>query len=139
MAENKTKKTRASVKKFLDSVADETRRKDAWVVHDIMAKASGEPAVMWGTSLVGFGKYHYKYESGREGEFMRVGFSPRKQSLVLYIMPGFGKYEELLKKLGKHKTGKSCLYINKLEDVHLPSLRKLVSESLKTMQKKYPL
>lgn len=139
LAENKTKKSRDSVESFLNSVENETRRQDAWAVHDIMAKASREPAIMWGASLVGFGTYHYKYDSGREGDFMRVGFSPRKQNLVLYIMPGFDKYDDLLVKLGKHKIGKSCLYINKLEDVHVPTLRKLVNESLKAMKKKYPL
>lgn len=138
MAANKTIKNRASVKKFLDGVENDARRQDAWLVHDIMAKASGEPAVMWGTGLVGFGSYHYKYDSGREGDSMRVGFSPRKQNLVLYIMPGFDQYDDLLNKLGKHKTGKSCLYINKLDDVHLPSLRKLVTQSLKAMKQKYP-
>ena len=138
MAENKTRKTAASVKRFLDSVENPSRREDAWAIHDLMAKASGEQAAMWGSSIVGFGSYHYKYDSGREGDFMRVGFSPRKQNLSLYIMPGFDKYEGLLNKLGKHKTGKSCLYINKLADVHMPTLRKLVSESLKAMKKKYP-
>lgn len=136
--QNKTVKTAASVKKFLDSVDNDTRREDAWQLLEIMEQASGEPAVMWGSSLVGFGTYHYKYDSGREGDFMRVGFSPRKQNMVLYIMPGFSNYEALLEKLGKHKTGKSCLYLNKLTDVHLPTLKKLVRDSLKAMQKKYP-
>lgn len=138
MAGNKTRKTAASVKKFLDGVDNARRREDAWVVHDLMAELSGQPATMWGSSLVGFGSYHYKYDSGREGDFMRVGFSPRKQNLVLYIMPGFGTYDDLMAKLGKHKTGKSCLYINKLDDVHMPTLRKLVAASLKAMKKKYP-
>lgn len=136
--QNKTVQTDASVKKFLDSVADETRREDAWQVLEIMTQASGEPAAMWGSSIVGFGSYHYKYESGREGDFMRVGFSPRKQNLVLYIMPGFSSYDALLEKLGKHKIGKSCLYINSLADVHLPTLKKLVRDSVKAMNKKYP-
>ncbi|NNF51197.1 MAG: DUF1801 domain-containing protein [Gammaproteobacteria bacterium] len=138
MAGNKTRKTAASVKKFLDGVDNARRREDAWVVHDLMAELSGQPATMWGSSLVGFGSYHYKYDSGREGDFMRVGFSPRKQNMVLYIMPGFGSYDDLMAKLGKHKTGKSCLYINKLDDVHMPTLRKLVAASLKAMKKKYP-
>lgn len=138
MSANKTRKTDASVKKFLDAVANPARREDAWAVHDLMAEASGEKAAMWGSAIVGFGSYHYKYDSGREGDFLRVGFSPRKQNLVLYIMPGFAAYDELLAKLGKHKTGKSCLYINKLEDVHRPTLRKLVVSSLLAMKKKYP-
>ncbi len=138
MPENKTTRNRASVKKFLDGVANETRRKDAWTIKQIMEKETGEKAAMWGPSMVGFGSYHYKYDSGHEGDFMRVGFAPRKQNLVLYIMPGFDHYDDLLKKLGKHKTGKSCLYINKLDDVHLPTLRKLIRESFKAMSRKYP-
>lgn len=137
--QNKTVKTDASVDKFLQSVENETRRNDAWQVLEIMQKLSGEPAAMWGKTLVGFGSYHYKYESGREGDFMLVGFSPRKQNLVLYIMPGFSGYADLMAKLGKHKTGKSCLYINKLADIHLPTLKKLIRESLKAMKKKYGL
>ena len=137
--QNKTVKTAASVKKYLDSVENDTRREDAWQVLEIMERASGEPAAMWGSSIVGFGSYHYRYDSGREGDFMRIGFSPRKQNLALYIMPGFAGYEALLDKLGKHKTGKSCLYINKLADVHLPTLKKLVRDSLRAMNKKYPV
>ncbi len=137
MSDLKTKKNRASVRKFLESVENQTRREDAFEVLELMEKVTGEAPAMWGKSIVGFGSYHYKYASGQEGDFMLVGFSPRKQNLVLYIMPGFSAYGELMKKLGKHKTGKSCLYINKLEDVHLPTLRKLVRESVKSMRKKY--
>ncbi len=137
MSDLKTKKNRASVRKFLESVENQTRREDAFEVLELMEKVTGEAPAMWGKSIVGFGSYHYKYASGQEGDFMLVGFSPRKQNLVLYIMPGFSAYDELMKKLGKHKTGKSCLYINKLEDVHLPTLRKLVRESVKSMRKKY--
>lgn len=137
MSDLKTKKTRASVRKFLESVENQTRREDAFEVLELMERVTGEAPAMWGKSIVGFGSYHYKYASGQEGDFMLVGFSPRKQNLVLYIMPGFSAYDELMKKLGKHKTGKSCLYINKLEDVHLPTLRKLVRESVKSMKKKY--
>lgn len=138
MAANKTTKNRRSVAKFLNAVENETRRNDAWKILEVMEQETGEKAAMWGASLIGFGSYHYQYESGREGDFMLVGFSPRKQNLVLYIMPGFANYEPLMKKLGKHKTGKSCLYINKLDDVHLPTLRKLIRESVKWMKKKYP-
>ncbi len=138
MAANKTTKNRRSVAKFLNAVENETRRNDAWKILEVMEQETGEKAAMWGASLIGFGSYHYQYESGREGDFMLVGFSPRKQNLVLYIMPGFANYEPLMEKLGKHKTGKSCLYINKLDDVHLPTLRKLIRESVKWMKKKYP-
>lgn len=137
MAELKTRKNRGGVEKFLASVDNETRREDAFKVLELMQKATGEKPAMWGTAIVGFGTYHYKYASGREGDWMMVGFSPRKQNLVLYIMPGFSAYDELMKKLGKHKTGKSCLYINKLDDIHLPTLRKLVRESYRAMKKKY--
>ncbi len=90
---------------------------------------------MWGSSIVGFGNYHYKYESGREGDWFLTGFSPRKQNLTLYIMPGFAQYDELMKKLGKHKTGKSCLYIKSLEDINLPTLKQLIQQSVKHMTK----
>ncbi|MCO5207271.1 MAG: DUF1801 domain-containing protein, partial [Anaerolineae bacterium] len=90
---------------------------------------TGEPGALWGTSIVGFGTYHYKYASGREGDWFVTGFSPRKQNMTLYIMPGFEQYNDLLSKLGKHKTGKSCLYINKLDDVDLDVLRELVAQS----------
>ena len=92
---------------------------------------------MWGPSIVGFGSYHYKYESGREGDMCITGFSPRKQNLTIYILPGFKRYSELMKKLGKYKTGKSCLYINKLEDVDMKVLKELISEDVKYMKKKY--
>ncbi len=133
----KTKPTRASVKKFIAAVENETRRRDCQTVVKIMQEITGEPPVMWGPSIIGFGTYHYRYESGREGDFLITGLSPRKQNLVLYIMPGFSKYEELLSKLGKHKTGKSCLYINKLEDIHLPTLKRLIKQSITMMRKKY--
>jgi hypothetical protein len=102
-----------------------------------MAKATRDPGTMWGSSIVGFGEYHYVYESGREGDWFLVGFSPRKRDLTLYIMPGFDAYEELLGQLGKHKTGKSCLYINKLADVDVKVLSKLVRESVSHMKAKY--
>ena len=101
-----------------------------------MKKITKEEPVMWGPSIIGFGSYHYKYESGREGDMCITGFSPRKQSLTLYIMPGFERYHDLMNKLGKYKTGKSCLYINKIEDVDLKVLKELISESVKFMKNK---
>jgi hypothetical protein len=130
MAELKTKKNTASVEKFLNNVADEQRRKDCFRLVEIMkAETKAEPA-MWGTSIVGFGRHQYKYPSGRELEWFLVGFAPRKQDLTLYIMGGLERYPSLMKKLGKHKTGKSCLYIKKLEDVDLPTLKQLIKQSV---------
>src|SRR5215471_11422985 len=114
MAELKTKKTNASVDTFLNSVADEKRRKDCFRLVDIMKAATKSEPVMWGTSIVGFGRHQYKYPNGRALEWFVVGFSPRKQDLTVYIMPGIERYPALMKKLGKHKTGKSCLYIKTL-------------------------
>jgi hypothetical protein len=131
VAELKTQKTDASVEHFLNGVAHERRRKDSFAVLELMRQVTGEEPAMWGPSIVGFGSYRYRYKSGREGEWMLVGFSPRKQSLTLYIMSGFEGYEALLDRLGKHKTGKSCLYINKLDDVDLETLRELVRQSVK--------
>ena len=130
MAELKTKQTTASVESFLNGVADEQRRKDCFRVLEIMkAETKTEPA-MWGTGIVGFGRYRYKYESGTKGEWFLVGFAPRKQDLTLYLMSGLERYPALLKELGKHKTGKVCLYIKKLEDVDLSTLKKLIRKSL---------
>ena len=130
MAELKTKRNRKSVKKFLDSVENRRRREDAWAVKAMMEELTGEKAEMWGDSIVGFGSYHYKYASGREGDWFVTGFSPRKVSLTLYVMSGFSRYQELMAKLGKHKTGSSCLYINRLEDVDSKILRRLIKESV---------
>ncbi len=104
----------------------------------MMQMVTGEKPAMWGESIVGFGIYHYKYESGREGIFFITGFSPRKQSLTIYIIPGFDKYEDKLKKLGKFKIAKSCLYIKSLKDVSLKTLEKIITDSVKYMKKKYP-
>jgi len=138
MAELKTKVNNASVGKFLKSVKDEQVREDCYKILDIMQKATKAEPKMWGTSIIGFGSYHYKYASGREGDWMLTGFSPRKQNLTLYIMPGFDEYEDLLKKLGKHTTGKSCLYIKKLADVDTKVLKELVAKSVKKMKKDNP-
>ncbi len=128
--------TRASVAKFIDAVENETRRKDAKTLLAMMKKVTGEKAVMWGPSIIGFGKYHYKYESGREGDMCLVGFSPRKANMVLYVL-GYGEGEPLLKKLGRHKHGVSCLYVNKLDDVDLGVLEKLIKKSYETTKKRW--
>ena len=133
MPELKTKPTDNSVKAFLNKIADQQKRKDAFTILGLMQKATQAEPKMWGSSIVGFGSYHYKYASGREGDWFVAGFSPRKQNLTLYIMPGFDRYGELLKKLGKHKIGKSCLYINTLADVHVPTLKELIAQSVKHM------
>ena len=139
MAKLKTALNDASVDDFLQAVENETRKKDALIILDIMEEITGEPAKMWGTSIIGFGSYHYVYESGREGDWMMTGFSPRKTSLTLYIMSGFGRAEELLSQLGKYKTGKSCLYINKLEQIDLDVLKTLIQESVAYMKDKYKI
>jgi hypothetical protein len=128
MAEPKT--NTASVEKFLNGIADEQRRQDSFQLLEIMKAATRAEPAMWGTSIVGFGRYQYKYQSGTKGEWFLVGFSPRKQDLTLYIMSGLERYDTLLKKLGKHKTGKSCLYIKKLGDVDLSTLKQLIKRSL---------
>jgi hypothetical protein len=133
MAALKTQKTDASVEDFLNQVEDEARRWDCFDILDLMREVTGEEPAMWGPSIVGFGSYRYKYASGHEGEWMLIGFSPRKRDLTLYIMSGFEAYDSLLAKLGKFKTGKACLYINKLEDVDLPTLRELVKQSAEHM------
>lgn len=135
MAELKTKVNDASVDKFLRGVTDETKREDSYKILEMMKKATKAEPKMWGTSIIGFGGYHYKYESGREGDSPLTGFSPRKQSLTLYILGGFDEHEELLNKLGKYSLGKGCLYIKKLEDVDTKVLKELVTRSIKKMAK----
>ena len=130
MAELKTKQTKESVEKFLNNLADDQRRKDCFRLLEIMKAATKAEPAMWGTSIVGFGRYQYAYKSGRELEWFLTGFSPRKQDLTLYIMGGVERYPSLMKKLGKHKMGKSCLYIKKLEDVDLTTLKQLIKQSL---------
>lgn len=139
MAENKTQATTASVETFLKGLKDKARAADSRVVLEMMRKVTGEDPKMWGPSIVGFGAYHYKYDSGREGDFLRTGFSPRAQALTLYIMGGFPRYETLLAKLGRYSTGKSCLYIKRLSDVDLKVLEELIRASWKDMAKRYPL
>ena len=129
MAENKTRKTGASVEEFLSSVENKRRREDGSTLLTMMQEITGLEPEMWGPSIIGFGDYHYKYESGREGDMFLTGFSPRKQSLSLYIMDGFDGRDELLKRLGKHRKSVSCLYINKLADVDMDVLQELIQRS----------
>jgi len=129
MSGNKTIPTSKSVADFLDAVRNDQKRADSHVLLELMKKITGEPPVMWGASIVGFGQYHYKYDSGREGKMLLTGFSPRKQNLTLYIMAGFSRYESLLNKLGKHSTGKSCLYIKKLADINMDVLNYIITLS----------
>jgi len=129
----------ADVDAFLSAVENPVRRADAFTVKQMMERITGWPAMMWGSAIVGFGRYHYRYESGREGDSLRVGFSPRKANLVIYIMPGYTDFSEILSRLGKHKTGKSCLYINKLTDVNLAVLEEIIQAGVDDMAKKYPV
>ena len=133
MAEPKTKPTKASVKEFLNQIPDKERRDDSFAVAKIMEEITGEKPKMCGPSIVGFGTYHYKYASGREGDWPITGFSPRKKDLTLYIMVGYERYPELMEKLGKHSTGKSCLYIKRLSDIHVPTLKKLIKTGMKDL------
>jgi Domain of unknown function (DU1801) len=137
-SDNKTKMTEVSVDNFVAAVADEQQRLDAIKIVDLMARVSGHPPKMWGPSIIGFGHYHYRYDSGREGDMCRIGFSPRKGQTVLYIVDGFQEYEAILSGLGKCKTGKSCLYIKRLSDIDVTVLEELCARSLASMAEKYP-
>lgn len=137
-AKNKTTLNKNSVSKFLNAIEDPQRRKDAKAVAKLMQEITGHKPAMWGSSIVGFDAYHYKYDSGREGDMCAVGFSPRKNALTLYIMPGYQDFGDLLEKLGPHKIGKSCLYLKKLDDVHLPTLKKIIKKGYKDLKKMYP-
>lgn len=134
MSENKTRPTDQSVIDFIGNVENNARREDGFALLEMMQEITGEEAVLWGSSIIGFGSYHYKYASGREGDWLCVGFSPRKQSMSIYIMPGFEHYEDLLEQLGKHKLGKSCLYVNKLADVDQDVLKRLIKYSYEHMK-----
>lgn len=136
-AKNKTQKTSASVADYIAAISDPERRADCEAVAAMMEKIVGEPGRMWGSALVGFGEYHYVYDSGREGDFFLTGFSSRARNLTLYIMAGFAQYDDLMDKLGPHTTGKSCLYVKRLSDLHLPTLRKLITASVRHMRKRY--
>jgi hypothetical protein len=139
MAENKTKQTKASVDKFINSIKEETEREDCYKIIKLMKSITKEEPKMWGPSIIGFGSYHYKYASGREGDMCITGFSPRKQNISLYLMGGFEKQKTQLKKLGKHKTGKGCLYIKTLNDVDVKILKEMIVQSVKEMKKLYPI
>lgn len=134
MAEMKTKPTGESVEGFLNKISDEERRADCFQVAQIMEEVTGEKPKMWGPSIIGFGSYHYKYDSGREGDWMVTGFSPRKKDLTLYLMMGFEKHRDLMEKLGKHSSARSCLYIKRLSDIHVPTLKKLIKASVKDLK-----
>lgn len=138
MAELKTRPNNQSVQKFLSQITDDQTYEDCLTLIKIMKQATKEEPKMWGPSIVGFGSYHFKYESGREGDWFLIGFSPRKQNLTLYIMAGFERYDALMKRLGTYKTGKSCLYLKRLADVDIAVLKTLVQESVQHMKKKSP-
>jgi hypothetical protein len=134
VAEAKTKPTKASVTQFLNKIPDAARREDCFAIAKMMEEITGSKPQMWGPSIVGFGAWHYKYASGHEGDWPVAAFSPRKQDLTLYLTPGFEKREELMTQLGKHRTGKSCLYIKRLSDIHVPTLKKLIKVSVKDLK-----
>ncbi len=138
MAEAKTKPTKISPKAFLAKVADPQQKADCQILLDMIQKITGETPTMWGPSMIGFGKYHYKYESGHEGDGFLAGFAPRKGNLSIFITAGMGYFTDLLAKLGKHKAGKGCLYIKKLDDIDVPTLKKLIKESVTQVKKRYP-
>ena len=137
MAEIKTKKTDESFSKFLNIIEDETKRNDCFEIAEMMKQVSKCEPKMWGTAIIGFDSYHYKYESGHEGDMCMIGFSPRKQSITLYISAGINNQNNLLEELGKHKTSKGCLYINKLADVNTEVLKKLIKACYVFMKNKY--
>ncbi len=138
MAANKTQPTKQKVSDFIAGIEDQGKRADCKELMKLMREVTGKRATMWGTSIVGFGKYHYKYASGREGDFFLTGFSPRKQALTIYIISGFNRHQKLVDKLGKFKTGKSCLYVKRLDDIDRTVLEKLVKASVDYMRKTYP-
>ncbi|WP_163411563.1 DUF1801 domain-containing protein [Flavobacterium ajazii] len=138
MAKNKTTETESSVIDYIDAVAEEVKRKDAFELLKIIREVTGFEPRMWGASIIGFGNYHYKYESGHEGDAPLVGFSPRKDAISLYLSSSFENKEELLSKFGKHKAGKGCIYIKKLADINNDILKQMISESVKELQKLYP-
>ncbi|GER08341.1 hypothetical protein GCM10007972_24980 [Iodidimonas muriae] len=131
---NKTQPTDHSPNQFLESLESPAQKADARILLEMMQRITGEPAIMWGKAIVGFGRYHYRYASGREGDWMLTGFSPRKGSLSVYIMPGFECYQQKLKQLGPVKTGKSCLYIKRLSDVDLDVLQHIIADSVIKMR-----
>ena len=139
MTENKTKSTAQSVDAFIASVDHPTRRSDAQTLNTMFQEMTGWAPRMWGPTMIGYGSYHYTYESGRSGDALATGFSPRKSALSIYIMPGYADFSEILSRLGKHKIGKSCLYINKLADVDIEVLKELVRAGLRDLDAKWPV
>lgn len=138
-AKNKTTKNEGSVDDYMAAISPEQKQADCRKILDMMGEVSGWEPKMWGPSIVGFGDYHYKYDSGREGDFMRIGFASRAQNITVYIMPGYQDFDDELSRLGKHKMGKSCLYIKRLSDVDENVLKEMVEKGLKIMAEKYPL
>lgn len=138
-AQNKTVQNDASVSEYMAQIEPEQRRKDCQKILDMMHDITGWEPKMWGTSIVGFGEYHYKYDSGREGDHLRIGFSSRAQNISIYIMPGYQDFDDELSRLGKHKKGKSCLYIKRMSDVDEAVLHEMFEKGLALMAEKYPL
>ena len=138
MAKIKTTETSKSVAGFINSVSDEIKRKDSFQIIEIMQKQTGFEPKMWGPSIVGFGNYHYKYDSGHEGDMPLAAFSPRSTAIVFYFAEEFENRDELLRRLGKHKTGKVCVYIKRLDDIDVSVLKKMISNSVKYVQSRYP-
>lgn len=138
MAELKTRRTASSVGKFLEGVKDPRRKKDAFAVLEVMRATTGEEPAMWGSSIVGFGSYHYVYASGHEGDSCLVGFSPRKDSLVLYLMGDYEERDALIRALGACKAGKGCIYVKSMDDIHVPTLRKMIKATVRHLTKLYP-
>ena len=136
---NKTQPTTTSVESFLATIDDDGKRADASALAAVMAEVTGLQGRMWGASIVGFGSYHYRYASGREGDFFQTGFSPRKRALTVYVLSGFAEHQALLGRLGKHATGKSCLYIRRLADVDLGVLREIIEHSVRYIRANYPV
>lgn len=139
MSENKTQATDADVRAFLEAVEHPVRREDGFALLDLFSRITGYQAKMWGPTIIGFGRYHYKYESGREGDFLATGYSPRKANLSIYIMPGYHDYTASLERLGKHKLGKSCLYVNKLADIDMAVLEELIRAGLTDLNRIWPV
>ncbi len=134
MAQLKTRPNDKNVVEFLNTVENDTKREDSFTILELMQRVTGSEPIMWGDSIIGFGSYHYKYASGREADWFLTGFSPRVQNLTLYIMSGFDEYDDLLGKLGKHSTGKSCLYVKRLENIYLDVLKELIEKSVAHMK-----
>ncbi len=139
MSENKTRATDGDVMAFLNAVEPERRRLDGLRLNGIFQEVTGFRPVMWGSSIVGYGSYHYVYKSGREGDFLATGFSPRKASLSIYIMPGYADFGGIMERLGKHRTGRSCLYVNRLSDVDENVLRELIAAGLRDLDARWPV